>query len=134
MGFGTDCAVCLPGYTQGMGYSCLGCSEGSEATLLVVGVIVALIAGLLFVEAFNFLTFVTDGKSRPAHRNGFDKLGSKIQEAIPLQRVKIVIVMWQIITEVGTGSVAQESCLPPRGGSPAGAGRLPPMQGVVGGC
>lgn len=87
----TDCSVCSYGYTQELNFACRKCSGSTSGIVVVtVLVLVALCVGAAVVS------YAMSGEMA-ARRRG--PLGSLLQN-IPLQSVKIVIAVWQILTQV----------------------------------
>lgn len=86
-----DCAVCSEGYTAQLGFTCRDCSDSTG------GIIVATVLGVaaLFV-AVVVVSYVVSGEvGDKGHR-----FAVHLKRHIPLQSVKIVIVAWQILTQV----------------------------------
>lgn len=93
----SDCSVCGRGYTSGLSFTCSKCSNSAGGIILAVVVIVVAVTVIVFV-----VLYVMSGEAR---------IGGGIIEClpryIPLQSLKIVIVAWQILTQVravGMGS------------------------------
>lgn len=85
-----DCAVCSEGYAESLSYTCTDCSDRKATVVAFVALPVAVIAGLAF------LTFMVskEGDAPPVRRY------HRLKQLLPLQSLKIVIVVWQILTEV----------------------------------
>lgn len=92
-----DCSVCSDGYTPSIGFSCNKCPDTSGPG---VGLITAL-GAVGVVGFFAFLTYMLSGEERSADRG----IVARISRFIPLHSLKIIIVVWQIITQVETSSV-----------------------------
>ena len=98
-----DCAACAEGYVSGFQYSCHSC-QGSDKWTAIGGALAVLVV-VMFVVVFGvaFLVAVID---RPTSgRNGkwerrVSNLRNGLVRAIPLTAIKIVVVSWQIITQV----------------------------------
>lgn len=103
----TDCAVCGDGYTPGIEYSCNKCtgatrifSLGIGAAILIVGVfvLVMVLSALVRVEACS------EQESKNAITSKWEQkinsCRSSIAKAIPLTAIKVVLVVWQIVTQV----------------------------------
>lgn len=86
-----DCAVCAKGFASRIQYKCEKCEEeeGGMALIAVFAVIVALL-GLALIW---YLILAENGlKGRGLVR--------RIMRNMPVQSIKIMIVVWQIITQV----------------------------------
>ena len=90
--FFADCAVCSQGYASTLSY--YGCSECSEAISIVPSVcaiVIMAILGLLFVR---HMISIEGG-----HRTTWISV-DRMKSVLPLQSFKIIIVSWQIVTQV----------------------------------
>eukprot|EP00752_Nemacystus_decipiens_P002518 g2363.t1 len=88
---GPYCSVCSDGYTAQLGYTCNKCSDSTGGTLVVAVVVVVAVAVVMAV-----ITYVVSGEvGCMAHGGSLGRLFRKI----PLQSVKIVVVVWQILTQ-----------------------------------
>lgn len=88
-----DCSVCCDGYFPSLGASCNKCSENNSlglALLAVLGVVV-------FAGFVTFLVYMLSGKELSADRG----ILARISRIIPLHSLKIVVVVWQILAQVG---------------------------------
>ena len=90
--FGLDCSVCSDGYTTQLGYTCDKCTDNTGG--LVAVALVVMLTVLVGAAVFVYATSVEIGCMG---RGG--SLG-RLFRNIPLQSVKIVIVAWQILTQV----------------------------------
>lgn len=82
--------MCSEGYADSLSYTCKSCSDGTATAMAFVASPVAVILGLVFVA--YMVTKERDAqRSRQYHR---------LKQLLPLQSLKIVIVVWQILTEV----------------------------------
>lgn len=105
-----DCAVCEDGYAPGTAYICRKCSGSSMGSAM--GVAAAALAVTLLVVAVvaSDLVRVVDGNgensrneergARAALSRGFARCYTFSARAFPLTTVKIIVVVWQIITQV----------------------------------
>ena len=91
--FGTDCSVCSDGYSEKLGFTCSKCSKDS-AVGIVVAAILSIAALFAAVCVVWYLISGEAGLSAGQGVIGF------LTRYIPLQSVKIVIVAWQILTQV----------------------------------
>lgn len=85
-----DCSVCTDNYVKGTGFTCTKCSENiwgiiAAVTTLVITVVIAF-AAVKYVMSVENVT-----------RPGFI---ARLFRRVPLQSVKIIIVAWQILTQV----------------------------------
>ena len=92
--FCPDCSVCSKRYTASLGFTCNKCSDNAAG-----GIALAVAMGVVFLLVFvAFLSYMLSGKME-----GVDKgIVARITCFIPLQSVKIVIVVWQILTQVSS--------------------------------
>ena len=87
----TDCAVCSDGYTAELGFACSRCSDSRG------GLVLAAVLGVVALLALAaVVSHVTSGE---AGRGGKNLVG-RLTQYIPLQSLKIVVVAWQILTQV----------------------------------
>ena len=90
--FFADCAVCSQGYVSTLSfYACSECSEVISIVPSACAVIVVAILGLLFV--WHMISI--EGE----HRTTWFSV-DQMKAVLPLQSFKIVIVSWQIVTQV----------------------------------
>lgn len=86
-----DCSVCWDNYSSSVGLTCVECSGNTEgivlATVLAVVVPFIVVAVVLYLVSGN-----TDA-------TGQGMVG-RLQRVVPLQSIKIIIVAWQILTQV----------------------------------
>ena len=87
----TDCAICSDGYTEGLGFTCNKCSNTSAGVALMVVVFAVIIVVIVFL-----VLYLISGELELTRR-GFVK---RLLRYIPLQSIKIIIVAWQILTQV----------------------------------
>lgn len=104
-----DCAVCEDGFAPGIAYACRECSGG--ITRSAVGLTIALgLAGLLVAaQLFYYLGRVMsndldEGTEEVARNKGwgqkFSACSSLLVNMLPLTAIKIVVTVWQIISQV----------------------------------
>lgn len=89
--FCTDCSVCSDGYAAGAHNTCAQCSDNTGAIVLMV---VLAFLSILAVVAFLYYLVSTEMEG--------DEQGllAGLMKRIPLQSFKIIIVTWQILTQV----------------------------------
>lgn len=92
--FYPDCSVCSEGYTASLGFVCTKCSDNitGDIALATVGAIV-----FLFVVV-SFISYLLSAESEDDDRG----ILARVTRFVPLSSVKIVIVVWQIITQVSS--------------------------------
>lgn len=91
--FRADCSTCSNGYTAQLGFTCSNCSENSAGGI-AVAVVLAVVA--LFVAA-AVVSYVMSGEAGLGAGRGVIE---RLTRHLPLQFVKLVIVAWQILTQV----------------------------------
>ena len=98
-----DCAACDEGYGSGFQYSCNSC-QGSDMWAGISGAVAVLVvAGVVVALGVAYLVDVVD---RPiSERSGtWERRVLNFRDglirATPLTAIKIVLVSWQIITQV----------------------------------
>ena len=101
--FSKDCATCDEGYGSGFQYSCSSC-QGSYKWAGIGGAVAVLVVAMVVVAlGVAYLVGVVD---RPiSERSGVWErrilnFRDGLVRAIPLTATKIVLVSWQIITQV----------------------------------
>lgn len=92
-----DCSICSEGYTEQLSFRCGKCPENSAGGI-AVAVVLAVVVLLVAAAAVSYLMSGEAGVSR--ERGVIERL----TQYIPLQSVKIVIVAWQILTQVSGGT------------------------------
>ena len=101
--FAKDCAVCIEGYKPGFQYSCHSC-QGSDKWAAIGGAVTMLVV-VVSVVVFG-VAYLVGVEDRPiSQRSGMWKrrisnFRDGLIRIIPLTAVKIVLVSWQIITQV----------------------------------
>lgn len=91
----TDCAVCSENYAMGVSNTCEKCPEGNGdiALMVVTGFIAAVLGVALCVGVIWHLV----SRETDYARQG---MVACVKKHLPLQALKIVIVVWQILTQV----------------------------------
>lgn len=98
------CAVCADGYTpSGVRYTCAKCTGGRrDATIAVISVVLLLVVLLTVAATITCLQSESEqtfgGES--AARRGVAWIGTRLKRSAGTQSLKIIIVSWQIITQV----------------------------------
>ena len=90
-----DCAVCIQGFAATLSYRCSECSGETSVGPVVLAVFAVLVS-----------FFVIYMISIEGDRNTSSSIG-RMKEAIPLQSFKIIIVSWQIVTQVRVSDEAR---------------------------
>ena len=87
----TDCSVCKTNYTVGLNFLCTPCTAQKW------GVVIASVGGAVSLAVGVFVVvYLVSGDSMGSGTGLVDR----IAYFIPLQSLKIVIVAWQIVTQV----------------------------------
>eukprot|EP00752_Nemacystus_decipiens_P018764 g16824.t1 len=88
-----DCAVCETDFSSSPGHSCTRCSSSRRQGLMAATVIATLVAIVAMVIIFKYMlsTEVEEGSVGCIRR--------KLLRAVPVQALKIVTVVWQILTQ-----------------------------------
>lgn len=85
-----DCSVCIDNYVKGTGFTCTKCSENIWG---IVAAVTTLVISVLIAFAAVKYVMSVEKSTRPG-------IIARIFRRVPLQSVKIVIVAWQILTQV----------------------------------
>lgn len=102
-----DCAVCEEGYAPGFHYSCRSClgEERKAAIAVAMAVLAIALVGVSLMVA-NLVRMVdgsTVGMGCWENRCCLS-WRTKVADAVPLTSIKILVVAWQIITQVTNSS------------------------------
>lgn len=89
--------MCSEGYSERLGFSCSRCAENSAGGIAVA----VFLSAAIVVLAVAVVSYGTSGKAGGDAGRG--TAVERLTRYIPLQSVKIVIVAWQIITQVRAG-------------------------------
>lgn len=92
----TDCAVCDTDYSPSLAHTCTECSSSRRQRLMAATAIAAIVAVLAIVAIFQYMVS-TDLQHRTTRC-----FHSKVLRAVPVQSLKIIVVVWQILTQVCT--------------------------------
>ena len=98
-----DCAACPEGYGSGFQYSCHSC-QGSDKWAGIGGAVAVLVVGMVVVSLG--VAYLVGVVGRPiSERSGMWErrvfnFRDGLLRAIPFTAIKIVLVSWQIITQV----------------------------------
>lgn len=96
----SDCSVCGKGYTPSHGFVCSKCPDNATGGI----VLIAIMAIMLLLAFAAFFSYVFSEEMEDAGQG----LVARVTHFIPLQSIKIIIVMWQILTRVNR---REHSCL-----------------------
>ncbi|CAB1120469.1 unnamed protein product [Ectocarpus sp. CCAP 1310/34] len=90
----TDCAVCETDYSPSLAHTCTRCSSSRRQGLVAATAIAALVAVFAVATFFKFLlsTEVEEG-------GNIGRFRRRVLRAVPVQALKIVVVVWQILTQ-----------------------------------
>lgn len=100
----SDCAICTDGFSRGLGYTCLKCNMERRyvaiaiAVIIPVGILALVTHGMKMLRSGN-------GQERSFSRRSLARKRSRFMMARTFQALKIIIVSWQIITQVGTTNI-----------------------------
>ena len=86
-----DCSVCSKTFSPGLGKTCTKCSDSKVGILFAIGLGVSG-AAVGVIVAFHLVS----GEKEGARRG----IVGRISRIVPLHALKIVIVAWQILTQV----------------------------------
>ena len=89
--------MCSDGYTPSLGSSCNKCSDNNSLGIALLGVF----GVVAFVVCVAILNYMLSGQERGTDRG----IVSRISRFIPLHSLKIIVVVWQILTQVGRALV-----------------------------
>lgn len=87
----SDCSVCSANYTATLAFTCSQCSDGKLAVVVVI-LAIAFLAALAFV--WNMVAIHQEDATLG--------VAVRVQKVLPLQSIKIIVVVWQIVTQVST--------------------------------
>lgn len=101
--FLTDCAVCANNYAAGFSYTCRSCRGNNKA--IAVGtfcISLVVVMALVLVAIIDLLQDVQEPGRVGSSRCGISRWSAigRISESLPLTAIKIVVVVWQIVTQV----------------------------------
>ena len=88
----SDCAVCSKDYVRTLSHRCSKCSSNTSFGTAVFGVFAGL-AGVLLVLFLYYMIRIERGRTNRNSTGRFRKI-------LAIQSLKIIIVSWQIITQV----------------------------------
>lgn len=90
----TDCTVCDTDYSPTLAHTCTRCSSSRRQGLVaavVIGAIAAVFA-IAIICQYMLSAELEDSRARRFHR--------RVLAAVPVQALKIIVVVWQIVTQV----------------------------------
>ena len=86
--------MCKEDYYTTLAFTCEKCSTSSRTTALVLAIVLMGGAAVSVVFLTAYLVSVEPGEARMTRRD------VKLLRSLPLQAIKILVIMWQILTEV----------------------------------
>ncbi|CAN0506184.1 unnamed protein product, partial [Ectocarpus sp. 12 AP-2014] len=90
---GSYCAVCETGYAPSLAHTCTRCSSSRREGSIAATVIAALVSVFPIVAIFQYMLSTQ-------HEEGMvGCFYRRVLKAVPLQALKIIVVMWQILTQ-----------------------------------
>ena len=90
-----DCAACEPDYSPSLSHTCTRCSSSRRQGLMAATVIAALVLACAVVAIVQYLISTQQLEERDA-----GCFRRRILAASPVQALKIIVVVWQILTQV----------------------------------
>lgn len=99
------CTVCIHGYSRGVGHTCSKCSRQRRLTgVIIMGVaVVGLITAVGFGQGYFKSTSsaaVSGMTERTLSSRGLEIIQSRLRATRAFQALKIIVVSWQIVTQV----------------------------------
>lgn len=97
------CAVCADGYTSGLAYTCSECNEDRRIAAIATATIVLLIVVAMFARSLKFLrSSAGQAVAEETSPTGDNAGGQHFIRTSASQALKVLLVSWQIITQVST--------------------------------
>ncbi|CAN0196399.1 unnamed protein product [Ectocarpus sp. 12 AP-2014] len=93
---GSYCAVCSDGFAESLSFTCSSCSDGKATVVALVALPIMVILGLIFLV---YMVSKERERERDAPPAG---PWHRLKQLLPLQSLKIMIVVWQILTELAS--------------------------------
>ncbi|CAM9385517.1 unnamed protein product [Laminaria digitata] len=90
---GPYCAVCEATYSSSLAHTCTRCSSSRRQGLMAATVIAAIVAIFAIVTIFRYML------STEHEEGNFGCFHRRVVRAVPLQALKIIVVVWQILTQ-----------------------------------
>ncbi|CAM9570296.1 unnamed protein product, partial [Ectocarpus sp. 6 AP-2014] len=90
---GSYCAVCETGYSPSLGHTCTRCSSSRRHGMVATAVIVGLAAVVAVATICKFLL------SAEVEEGNIGCCRHRVLRAVPVQALKIIVVVWQILTQ-----------------------------------
>ena len=86
-----DCSVCSKNYVRGLRFSCRECSDRTVS--MAIAIVLAVLALACGLGIIFYLVYIEEGDTEQG-------IVDRIKRRVPMQPLKIIIVLWQIITQV----------------------------------
>eukprot|EP00752_Nemacystus_decipiens_P005318 g4824.t1 len=96
---GPYCAACEADYSPSLSFTCTRCSSSRRQGLMAVTVIAAVVIACVVVAIVRYLV-----STRPEEERSAGCFHRRILRAIPLQALKIAVVVWQILIQFADAS------------------------------
>ncbi|CAM9614990.1 unnamed protein product [Ectocarpus sp. 12 AP-2014] len=90
---GPYCAVCETDYSPSLAHACTWCSSSRRQGLIAATVVTAIVAVFAVAVIFKFLS------STEAEEGDVGCFHRRVLRAVPVQALKIIVVVWQILTQ-----------------------------------
>ena len=91
----SDCAVCSKNYVSSRNFVCRECPDRTTSISIA-----AVVSGLVAAVGLSFFLYLVSRERERAGRRIIDRVAQRI----PKQSVKIIIVVWQILTQVSVSN------------------------------
>ncbi|CBJ33597.1 conserved unknown protein [Ectocarpus siliculosus] len=90
---GPYCAVCETDYSSSLAHTCKHCSSSRRRGLTVIAAIAVIVTVLAFAAVFQYMLSTE-------HEEGiFGCFRRRVLGAVPVESLKIIVVVWQILTQ-----------------------------------
>ena len=99
-----DCCVCASGYSTTLAFTCSACSGSRRAVVLTFVIFIFVLAVLAAVVGVNYLVATADKESWFFSWWIFSRLHNDRFEKFSSSSFKIVLVVWQIVTQASAVS------------------------------
>lgn len=89
-----DCAVCETDFSPSLAHTCTQCSSSRRQGLVAATIIAAFVAVFAVATTIKFLLSTEHGEGNVGC------FRRRVLQAVPVQALKIIVVVWQILTQV----------------------------------
>ena len=98
-----DCSVCSKTYARGLDFICQRCSDGKKNIAITITVVIMVLIIAFGLAIFSYLVSAEVGG---AGRGIVDR----VTRWVPMQSIKIIVVAWQILTQVRGDNSIRRPC------------------------